>query len=487
MSIDTTSDRVATLFKNVYQHVVDETDVVVDADPVFPPVGLATQKQLRWWNRPAVVVGAAALAVMVTVGLVAVLPIGGGNNVVAVADAPRYPIIDDIETILGPGAELTRSSVSFFGGGGQPTYMVAWAQESDTGFDTAVVLLTAPTDSDLVNGYLTPEGDTTEILGTSGTTFTTVPATLSSRTGVGWSNGTEEFLLIGVGVDTSDLLVEADKLASGTPIPQDWNDNLTRVYDGPPVLHPPNGIEFREATYQSSDGQQQIDVFSFDEWPHAEMAVLLGIPGARLVSIEGGDAFSSSVVTAGELSSFLLWTGPDGVVVSMTGRGLSEDELVAAAESLLDRRADYMNVESDFDLGFDRVGEASVLTAGDDWAFVAQAVTNGTRSGTCSWVEVDGGARPESTQCEFPDGSNTTQFRNVAQVADGTLLVGNASNIDAVELTLDDGTTVQLETISNPDYDEPTYFAYVVPWGSQADTVQLRDASGAVVFTAPVE
>lgn len=487
MSIDT-SDRAALLFRQVYQRVVDETDFVADIDLVLPNASLVPHRDQRWWNRPAVVVGGVALAVLVTVGLVALLPIGGGRDFATGPDAPRYPVIDNIETILGPGAELTRTSISLFSGDAIPANMVAWARENETGFDIAVVFLTAPEGSDMARGYAALEGDQATITGSSGTAFTVTSATQSSPAGIGWADRENELLLFGYGVGTDTLLAEAERLAVGGRVPDEWNDQLPRVYEGLPVLNPPDGVEIREATYQSGDGLRQIDVVSFDEWPHGEMAMLLRSPSARIASIGGGDAIISRMRSNGDsLRTFVLWTGSDGVVGGMAGRGLNEEELIAVAGSLTSRRAAYVNSVASFDLGFDRIGEAGVLIAGDDWEFVGQEVTNGTRSGICSWIVIDDGARPESTQCEFPDGSNSTQFWNVARVAAGTLFIGTASNIDAVELTLDNGTTVQLETATFPGFDEPTYFAHVFPWGSHADKVSLYDAGGEVVFTAPVE
>lgn len=492
MSIDN-SDQVALLFRQVYQRVVDETGFIEDVDLVLPPVELSAPNEQRWWHRPVVAVGGAALAVLIAVGSVALLPIGGtdkGRDIAAGIDAPRYPAIDNIELILGPGAELTRSSTSLFSGDAPPSSMVAWAREGDDGFDIAVVYLKAPIGGELARGYAGLEGDQAVIVGPDGSTFTATSATPSTPAGVGWSDQGEEFLVMGIGVDTDALLDEAEKLAGGEPLPSIWNDELPQVYEGSPILGPPNGVEMREATYQSQDGRRQIDVTSFDRWPHVELATLLRTPNARITHIDGVEAIivSDTGVNEGDASRYVLWTGSDGVVNGVTGLGLNEDELIATAGRLVDRRADYVDAnEGSFELGYERVGEPSVLMAGDDWKYMGQEVIDDNKSGVCSWVVIDGGAKQESTQCDFPDGSNGTQFGNIARVAAGTLVVGSANNISAVELTLEDGTSVQLETATFPGNDEPTYFAYVVPWGSRADVISLHDATGRVVFTAPVE
>ncbi len=486
MSIDT-SDRVPLVFRQVYQFVVDETVFVADFDLASRPADLVPHRTQRWWNRPAVAVGGVALAVLLAVGMVAVLPLGGGQDSVTGPDAPRYPVIEDIETILGPGAELTRTATSLFLGDATPENMVAWAEENETGFDIAIVFLKAQEGSDMARGYANLEGDQTTATGSSGTSFTVTSATQSSPAGVAWSEGTNEFLLFGYGVNPDTLFVEAERMAAGGPVPDEWNDQLPRVYEGTPMLTPPDGIEIREATYQSRDRLLEIDITSFDEWPQSELAALLRSPNAHTVSVGGGDALASQFATNRDNPrTFLMWTGSDSVV-GMSGRGLSEQEMIVAAENVTNHRPTYVETGTSFELGYDRIGEADVLAAGDDWEYVGQEVADGSRSGICSWIVVDGGARTESTQCEFPDGSNSTQFRNIARVEAGTLFVGTASNIDVVEITLDNGTTISLETTTFPSFDEPAYFAHVVPWGSQADKISLYDASGEVVFTAPVE
>lgn len=476
-------ERLAAVFREAYQNVVDHVDIS-DSDDLPPLVRLPLERRDSRRARPLLAVLVSIVVLVAAFGALYSLRL-----VSPVADteppAPFYPVIPDIESVLGPRARTTDIGIAH-SGGLEGVEMVAWADDDASGYAVAVVYLVAPTsEADLATAYPWLDGGAEDLDLGPAIGGSLIMPTSSSPGAVSWRDNAGQYLLAGYGLNMSGLVEQARVLVAGGALPAAWPGGLERVYEGPGIIQPP-GIEASLVSYESADRERSVEVMSMHEYSDIELAALLTSPASYRIRLGDGEGVATPYPGGGGI---LVWSGENGRSISLAASDLTVDELQDLAFRLVEGEVPFINADVVRAFGLIPAGDVYVIGEGSDWSMRAQAVAGGKGDGVCYWTLVNGRVAQETVTCEFPaKNPEGAHLGPAARVAAGTLYLGSApSGVTEAEVLLDSGTALTVPSVSIPGHDELGFFALVVPSGAHAETFTLHDLDGAQVFTAPLE
>ena len=384
------------------------------ADLQPPPEAVPPAAPRRW----PVLVAALVLVIAAVTGAV-VLQRDDGDTVVAGPNDTLHLIPGQVPGGLAPGGA---SDLPADGGGDRVLDLYGKGPDDDALRDGDVAVLVIGRDS-------SPDGDNEEVVQVRGVAGQAHEEAGSS--GVRWEEpGLGSVALVSHSLGSDELVRLADGLQrQGERLvldPATGFEHVSDVYGSLETLlyRVIPGARSAVVHYQSEGevvARTLFVVVTVDEPGLLDSFRWLGGTEARRTTVRGHEGWFLPGSDSDDFSPYLAlgWRERPGVLVTISGLGISEDELRAAAESL--RPASDQEWHDLVAAATDESGAPS-LAAGEGWRY-----TSDSDGGVCFEVEV--GDDASSGACSAPGGLDRPQlYEGASVVEDGTWVHGRVGD-----------------------------------------------------------